>query len=164
EPGHYRRVAPIVRIVVGRVGIGRIAVGRFDVRPAVVGASRTDVDFLDRGRVVVAAHVADNEAPGGRIVIGAERVAQTERPDCIIVGPRAVIERIVGWYGAVHIEAQDFATWLGEILRFAGVEMLAGRDQDLPIVAEIDRSAVMLGVSRFSILIDDELAAGDRAG
>src|SRR5262249_23552718 len=102
---HYRRVAPIVRVVVGRVGVGGIAVGRFDVRPAVVGASRTDVDFLDRGRVIVAAHVADDEAPGGRSAIGAGRGEQTECPDRVLVGSGTVIERIVGRYGAVHVEA-----------------------------------------------------------
>ena len=97
----------------------------------------------------VAADVADDEPPGGRVVIGAEGVAQTERPYRIVVGPGTIIERVVGRYGAVHVKAQDLAARLGEILRLAGVEMLAGREQDLPVVAEVDRAAVVLGIGNF---------------
>src|SRR5207302_3859126 len=121
-----RGIAPIVRIVVGRGRVGGIAVGRFNVRPPVIGSPRTNVDFLDRGRIVVPAHVADDEAPGWRVVVGAVGVAQTERPYRIEVGPRAIIEGVVGRYGAVHVVTQDLAARLREILRLGGVEMLAG--------------------------------------
>ena len=88
EPARDGRVAPVVRIVVGRSRVGGIAVRRFDVRPAVVGAARADVDFLDRGRVVVAADVADDQPAGRRVVVGAVRIAQAERPDRVVVRAR----------------------------------------------------------------------------
>ena len=141
-----RCIASIVGIVVGRRRVGRIAVRRFNIRPAVVRAPCANVDFLDRGRVVVAADVADDEASGWRVVIGPVGIAQTERPYRIVVGTGSVIEGIVGRYRAVHIEPQDLATRLGEILRFAGVEVLAGRELDLAVIAEVDRAAVVFGV------------------
>ena len=52
---------------------------------------------------------------------------------------------------------------LREILRRAGVEVLAGREVDLAVVAEIDRAAVVLGVGVLRILVEDELAARDGA-
>ena len=42
--------------------------------------------------------------------------------------------------------------------------MLAGREVDLPVVAEVDRTAVVLGIRILRVLIEHELAARDRAG
>ena len=142
-------------IVVGRSRVGGIAVRRFDVRPAVVCAPRADVHFLDRGRVIVAADVADDQPTRRRVVIGAEGIAQPERPYGVVIGPGAVVERIVGRDRAVRVDAQDLAARIGEILRGAGVEVLAGREVDLAIVAEIDRAAVVLGIGIFRILVED---------
>ena len=40
--------------------------------------------------------------------------------------------------------------------------MLAGREVELAVVAEVDRAAVVLGVRVLRILVEDELAAGNR--
>jgi hypothetical protein len=39
--------------------------------------------------------------------------------------------------------------------------MLAGREQDLSVVAEVDSAPVVLGIGDFRILIDDKFAARD---
>src|SRR5262249_25256113 len=125
EPRYHRRVAPIVRIEIGRRRIGGVADWCLDGWPSRVWAPRAHVDLFDRRRVLVPRHVTDDEASGWRIVVGAERVAQTERPDRVEVWPGIIIEGIVGRYGSIHVEAQDLAACLCEILCFDGVEMLA---------------------------------------
>jgi hypothetical protein len=44
----------------------------------------------------------------------------------------------------------------------ASVALKAGREVDLAVVAEVHRSPVVLGVRGLRILVEDDLAAGDR--
>ena len=65
EPTRDRRVPAVVRVGIERALAGAGA-RAFAVRPAVVGASRAEVDLLPGGSGVVAADVADEEPAGGQ--------------------------------------------------------------------------------------------------
>ena len=58
----------------------------------------------------------------------------------------------------------EFPARVREILRVAAVKVLAGRKVDLAVVAESDRTAVMIAAGVLRVFIDNELAAGDGTG
>src|SRR5262249_1668263 len=113
--------------------------------------------------VVIATYVADEEPPGRSIVGGPVGVAQPERPDRVNVRAVAIVERIVGRNGTVLVDPMDLPTRTRQKLRGSGVEVLAGGEVDLAVVAEGDGAAVVFGVRVLWILVQDELAAGDGA-
>ncbi len=157
-------VSPEVRIGIERRGVARIAaVAELAVRPAVVLAPLSEVHLFVRGCVVVAAHVGDVELARRRVVVGAERVAQAVGPDRIPVGPRSVVERVVRGRRAVRVDAVNLAAGVRQVLRIRGVEVLAGREVDVAVVAEVHRPTVVLRIGGLGILVEDDLAAGQRS-
>ena len=158
------RVAPVVGIGVDGVRKGWIAARPFDIGPAIVGAPHADIQFLDGRRSVVAADVTDEQPTRGCVVIGAIGIAQPQRPDGVVVGAGPVVERVVGRHRAVGVESQDLAARAGQILRGRALEVVAGGEVDLSVVAEIDCAAVVFGVGVLGILVDDEFAARYGAG
>ena len=117
--------------------------------------------------VVVAADVADIQPACRCVVIGPVGVAQTERPDRVDVRPVAVVERVVGRNRPVRIDPMELPARTRQRLRRRALKVIARREVELPLVAEHDRPAVMAltgtgGVLR--ILVEDQLAARDRAG
>src|SRR5581483_5450799 len=84
---------------VDRRDIASVAAGAGDGRPAVVAAPPDDVDLIGAGRPVL----GRQEVAGDRIEGQAERVAQAVSED------RRAGEGIIGWDGAVRVNAQDLA-------------------------------------------------------
>src|SRR5581483_8465891 len=92
---------------VDRRDIASVAAGAGDGRPAVVAAPPDDVDLIGAGRPVL----GRQEVAGDRIEGQAERVAQAVSED------RRAGEGIIGWDGAVRVNAQDLAAQAAEVLR-----------------------------------------------
>ena len=61
---------------------------------------------------IVAADVTDEQPTRGCVVIGAIGIAEPPRPDGVVVGSGAVVERVVGRHRAVGVESQDLARGL----------------------------------------------------
>ena len=120
---------------------------------------RAEVELLLGCRSVVAADVADEQPARRRVVVGAVGIAQPERPDRVDVRAGAVVERVVGRDRPVRVDAEDLPARARQILRRAALEVLAGREVELPVVAEHDGPAVVLGVGVLRILVEDDLAA-----
>src|SRR5439155_2929064 len=81
-------------------------------------------------------------------------VAQAEGPNGALHGPRvAIVEGVVGWVGAVWVEAEDLAELrrqdLGDVarLRRIVVVMVADRHIELANRPEVDGAAVVVGVA-----------------
>ena len=113
---------------------------------------------------IVAADVTDEQPTRGCVVVGAIGIAQPQRPDGVVVGAVAVVERVVGRHRAVGVESQDLTARAGQILRGRALEVVAGGEVDLPVVAESDCTAVVFGGGVLGILVDDEFAARYGAG
>ncbi len=120
-------------------------------------------DLFLGGRVVVAAHVADVQPAGRGVVEGAVGVAQAVRPDRVPVPARSVEERVVGRHRSVRVDPVDLAARVAEVLGLGGVEVLAGGEVELAVVAEDDGAAVVFRVRVQGVLVQDQLAAGDGA-
>src|SRR5262249_27712006 len=103
-------ITPAVRVRKDRGGCSGDAAIPLLQGPAIVRASDPEVHFLDGGAGVVTPDVADIHTARDRIDRHAERIPQAVRPDRILVGTRAVVERIVSRNGPVAVDAQDLAT------------------------------------------------------
>ena len=57
-----------------------------------------------------------------------------------------------------------FPRGLVEILRWGALEVLTRREVQLPVIAEHDRTAVVLGVGGLRILVEDDLGVEVRRG
>ena len=75
-----------------------------------------------------------------------------------------VEEGIVRWSGAGRFDAQDLAQQIGQRLRVGRIGVLAHRDVELPVQAEMERSTiVILGAAQVVQLVEnDGLTAGHR--
>ncbi len=148
---------------VDRRGVARISTGPLlAVRPAVIRAADAEIQLLPGGCVVVPAHLADKQLPGDAVEVRAKRVPQASRPDRVHVGAGTVVERVVGGDTSVSIDPMDLSSRRIEPLRALGHEMVARCEVQLPVTTERDRTPVMLLVGVQWILIQDDLAAGDR--
>ena len=121
--------------------------------------------MLDGGRVDVPADVADKGASRRRVVVPAERVPEAARPDRVDVRSGAVVVRVVERDRPVLVDPEDLPPGAGQKLRVPGRgELVAGREQDRPVVGKHDRPGVMVDPRVARVLIQHDLAARDRAG
>ena len=101
---------------------------------------------------------------GSRVVGRPERIAQAQAQIAVDVRPGAVVERVVGRDRSVGVDPRELAARAGQRLRGRRLEMLAGRDVQLAVVAEVQRTAMMLSVGSLAGSCRGRFAAGDRAG
>ena len=127
-----------------RPGDVRIAGGAFGLRPAVIGTGVEFVDFLPG----VLADVVDEDFPGTGLHAEGERVSQAERVDGTVdpggrAGDALEMRGVVRGNGAIGIDAEDFAAEAVEVLGRGAVDVIAGGDVELAVLAEVHRAAVV---------------------
>ena len=123
-------------------------------RPPVVRARGPVVDLLPGGL----ADVVDEDPTAERLDRERERVAKPQRPD-LLPGARHADERVVGRNGTVGVDPQQLAQQIRQSLRVGWAGVLADRDVELPVEAEVQRAAVVIGRRRQIIQIQEREAA-----
>src|SRR5213075_1993985 len=98
------------------------------------------INFLPR----VLADVVDENPSRPGLNVESKRIAQTKGPDGPIDSDGGVEEGIVRWNGAGRFDAQDLAQQIGQRLRVGRIGVLAHRDVELPVQAEMERSTVVI--------------------
>ena len=123
-------------------------------RPPVVRARGSVVDLLPGGL----ADVVDEDPTAEWLHRERERVAQPQRPD-LLPGARHADERVVGRNGTVGVDPQKLAQQIRQSLRVGWAGVLADRDVELSVEAEVQRAAVVIGRRRQIIQIQEREAA-----
>ena len=150
-------------IIINRTNERWIIGWPFGGRPAVVGAGNSVVDFLP-GRL---ANIVDEQASCAWLKAKGKRIAETECPDRAIVPARGIVERIVGWDGAVGVDPQYLPEQVGKSLCVCAVGVLAHADVKLSIRSEMETASVVIGGAAKVVEVQDNYftaRCGDIAG
>ena len=112
------------------------------------------------------AHVVDQDPAGVGLDRECERVAQAERPDCAVLAAGRVVERVVDRDRSVGIETEQLALERCQLLRGSAGRLVADRDIELAVLAEVDGPALVTGgleAAQLGLVVsleEDDLALG----
>src|SRR5262249_4780010 len=144
-----------LRVVVLRAAKSWVSArSMFDGRPAVISAGDAPIDLLE-----LSADIVDKHSAAGGPDSECERIAQPQGPNRLVLASRVANEWVVGWDGAVGIEAQDFPLKRIEALRRCFGRLLADTDVKFAVATEVERSPLMAGwnfAAQLALVVADQ--------